>query len=278
MKNILVPTDFSACAAFATEAAFELAAIHQATIHLYNKVDIPEKWINWSNEEKEANPEALHKVKNAIILLDSWKQKAIEKGISINTFYSGGNLLKNIQHYVAEKDIDFIVMGSHGAGGKNDYLIGSNTQKVVRLVHCPVLVIKNKPSESPIRKVVFASEFNQEEKKAFHYLLDLVRPLQPEIHLVQINTSSWFGQPYVLVKSVMEDFKQMCGDLKCFTHFYKDWSVDAGVRHFSEEIDADLIVLSNQLRHPIKRLFRGSNVEALVNHADLPVLSIDFPS
>ncbi|MFT7452175.1 MAG: nucleotide-binding universal stress UspA family protein, partial [Patescibacteria group bacterium] len=51
---------------------------------------------------------------------------------------------------------------------------------------------------------------------------------------------------------------------------------DAGIRHLSDELGADLIAISNEKRHPIKRIFSGSNVEALVNHAEIPILSIDF--
>ncbi len=277
MKNILVPTDFSACATYATEVAFELAAVHKACIHLYTRIDIPEKWHNMSDMEKEANSEALQNTRNIEVLLNDWKRKANAQGIAMKMYYSGGKFLKNVEQYVEEQEIDFIVMGSYGTSGKSDYFIGSNTQKVIRMVHCPVLVIKNRPDQKPIKKVVFASNFIEKEKRAFQYLLDFIAPLKPEIHLLEVNTSSWFGQPYILVKSAMEDFKEMCKPLTCKTHFYKDWSVDAGIRNFSEEIGADLIAISNQVRSPLKRILSGSNVEALVNHAELPVLSIDFP-
>lgn len=60
-------------------------------------------------------------------------------------------------------------------------------------------------------------------------------------------------------------------------HFYKDYTVEAGIRHMSESIEADLVSLSNHNRRPLKRIFSGSNVEALINHSQIPVLSIDFP-
>lgn len=278
MKNILVPTDFSACATYATRAALELAKFHKASIHLYTKINIPYNWINLSKEQKEEYPESAQTIYNTELLLNEWKRKANEQGVELKPVWSGGKFLNNIEDYTQTYNIDFIVMGSHGASGKNEYFIGSNTQKVVRLVHCPVMVVKNELSSKTLSKAVFASNFEDKEKEAFKYFLDFVRPFNPEIHLLQVNTSAWFGQPYLLVKSAMDDFKNLCGDLKCYTHFYRDWSVDAGIRHLSEVIGADLISISNQRRHPLKRIFAGSNVEALVNHADVPVLSIDFPS
>lgn len=276
MKNILVPTDFSACATFACNTAFELAQFYGATVHLYCNLNIDPDWKDMSKKEQSNFPEDLQRIHNTELLFKEWKTKAQNKNIKLFTHWSGGKLINQITKYVSGFEIDFIVMGSYGAAGKNEYFIGSNTQKTVRLVHCPVMVVKNDLSASKLQKVVFASGFDQSEKKAFEYLLDFVRPFNPEIHLISINTSPWFGTPYTVVKSQMEDFKTLCGDLKCQSHVYRDWSVDAGIRHLAEDIGADLIAISNQNRHPLKRMLSGSNVEALVNHASAPVLSIDF--
>lgn len=276
MKNILVPTDFSACAKNATYAAMELAASYRATMHLYTIVGGPDDWAKLSPKEQAAYPEVIQDIHNAELLLEEWKEIAAKKNAPIKTTWSTGNLVNNIEQYVTDHSIDFAVMGSHGASGKNEYLIGSNTQKVVRSVHIPVLIIKEKLKHYRIEKVVFASNFNTSDKVAFQYLLDFVKVFKPEIHLLQVNTAGWFSEPYILVKEAMDDFAAMCGDLVCKTHFNRDWSIDAGIRHLSEEIGADMVAISNLKRHPLKRFFSGSNVEMLVNHSKVPVLSIDL--
>jgi hypothetical protein len=53
---------------------------------------------------------------------------------------------------LARKKKNLIVMGSHGVSGIEEVLIGSNTEKVVRLSEVPVLVIKRyKPIERALR-------------------------------------------------------------------------------------------------------------------------------
>lgn len=276
MKNILVPTDFSACATYATKAAMDIAAYYQANVHLYTVLPIHKNWSNLSRAEQMTRVEDLQSIHNAEQLFEEWKSLAKERNIELSCGWSAGNLIEMIKEYCEDYHIDFITMGSHGASGKNEHFIGSNTQKVVRSVHCPVLIVKNDMEDYKIKRVVFASDFDENDKIAFQYFLNFVTPFQPEVHLLAVNTSSWFGQPYILMKEAMNDFKEMCGDLKCHTHFYRDWTVDAGIRHLTEEVGANLIGISNQERHTIKRIFAGSNVEALVNHAPVPVLSIDF--
>jgi nucleotide-binding universal stress UspA family protein len=52
-----------------------------------------------------------------------------------------------ILDYVDEHDIDLVVMGTHGRTGLDRYLLGSVTEKVVRLSDAPVLTVRM-PAES----------------------------------------------------------------------------------------------------------------------------------
>ncbi len=273
MKNILVPTDFSPCANNAVEAAAMLAKRFGATLHLYACLDLPGKWQTLSKKEQEQETEALAAIRRTEMKFEELKKKY--EGVSFQTAFADGKLHENIADYARIHGMDIIVMGSHGASGKNEYFIGSNTQKVVRMVHCPVLVVKEPLARMDFRRVVFASDFQEEEMASFVRFLSWVKPFMPEVHLVAVQSSP-FDTPMPVKKEAMQAFKNACKPLACKTHVFKDFSVSGGIRHFSEKISADLIALSNHHRHPLKRMLVGSNVEALVNHADLPVLTIDF--
>ncbi len=277
MKNILVPTDFSACAGYAIDLGFAFAEFFDATLHLFACIDLPDDWNELSDEEKNKLPDKKQLIENVNVLLKEWKERADREGIKLQTIISGGKFLKELQNQVTENKTDFVVMGSHGVSGKQEYFIGSNTQKAIRKLHVPVFVIKNPLKEYSFKNIVFASNFDEKEKEPFQKFLKFIKWFTPEtIHLLSINTSGWFAQPSLLMKEAMKDFKELCEGYNCKTHFYRDLSVDVGIRHFSEEVNADLIVVSNQNRSPLKRIFAGSNIEALVNHSEAPVLSLDF--
>ena len=116
MKNLLIPTDFSACAGYAVDAGMKLGERFGAKIHLLTKVDIPEDWDQLSQMEKREMEESNQIVRNALVLLNNIKVKY--PALEITTAYSGGKLIKAIKNYSLEHGIDFIVMGSHGASGK----------------------------------------------------------------------------------------------------------------------------------------------------------------
>lgn len=277
MKNILVPTDFSACAEYAIDLGFAFAEFFDATLHLFTCIDLPDDWDELSNEEKGNLPEENQLFENANVLLEEWRVRANREGIKLKIIISGGKFLRELQNQVSKKKIDFVIMGSHGVSGKQEYFIGSNTQKAIRKLHVPIFVVKNPLKQYAFKNVVFASSFDANEKEPFLKFLDFIKWFTPEtIHLLSINTSGWFSQPSLLMKEAMKDFQKLAKEYNCKTHFYRDLSVDVGVRHFAEEVEADLIVVSNQNRRPLKRIFSGSNVEALVNHCEMPVLSLDF--
>ncbi len=52
-----------------------------------------------------------------------------------------------IVRYAKEKDIDLIVMGTHGLGFVAHLLMGSVAEKVVRKAPCPVLTVRHPEHE-----------------------------------------------------------------------------------------------------------------------------------
>ena len=259
VQHILVPVDFSECSIHAWESAKILARQYEASIHLYHHLPIG------------VQPVVLEEVKRQLQHLAAGAGE-----LQVQTVCEEGALYQTLQQYVHKHGIDLVVMGSHGASGKNEFFIGSNTQKVVRTLHRPVLIVKDKPLSTGLNKVVFASGFNTHDRPAFLQFKALVLPWLPEIHLVAIMTSSLFDAPYVVTKEAMKQFQKLASPLASHLHVYRDFSVEQGIRNLSEELDADLVCISNHFRHPVKRTLVGSNVEALVNHAGMPVLTIDY--
>ena len=270
IEKILIPTDFSAVATDAAEAAFALAGKFGAKALLYTHLALPGEWSglppvvreHFSARQKET--EAKHQ---AII--------SAHPGLSVTSLIGGGRFLADLETVVSRFDIDLIVMGSHGASGKSEYFIGSKTQKVVRKVHCPVLVIKNPLTELRFEHVVFASDFNLRDQAPFRFAIDLLRPFAPTLHLVNIDLPDLYDSPALLMRQAMDGFARLAAPLTCKYHISKDWSVDAGVRLVAGKLNADLVVVANRHRPPMYRLLNGNTVEALVNHAEVPVLSVD---
>jgi nucleotide-binding universal stress UspA family protein len=78
----------------------------------------------------------------AKVFLDRIKQQAADKNLSCETIYRIGRQPHElIVEEARQKEIDLIVMGTHGRTGLKKFFMGSVTQKVIGMAPCSVLVV-----------------------------------------------------------------------------------------------------------------------------------------
>lgn len=277
MNKILVPTDFSDCAGFAADTAIQLAPKLSAEVHFYTRVAVHPKWSDYDPAIQAEYPESAVRIREAKQKLQALKDRYIDQWPSIVTTYSHGDIIDVVSSYIDKENIDFIVMGSSGADGIKEAILGSNAQKIVRHAHCPVVVVKHPILEKNLhfQNLVFASDFRPEAQPAFQKLLDFAHHFGSHIHLLSIAS-----YPAVHIDEGIMDrmkaFEKMAhGTLKVTIHESADFNVELGITHFAQEHNADLIALANYGKEPLKRIFTGSVSETLVNHLEIPVMTLN---
>ncbi|WP_227356848.1 universal stress protein [Haladaptatus salinisoli] len=135
--RILLPTDGSETTEKAVRQALDIAATYDATLHVVSVVDqtvVPPDVradILYDELEDEADD-----------AVDDIKTKASEAGIDVETAVLRGTPHRAILDYADDHDIDLVVMGTHGRRGLDRYLLGSVTEKVVRISDVPVLTVR----------------------------------------------------------------------------------------------------------------------------------------
>jgi len=273
MKSILVPVDFSIQAEYAAKVAAAIAKKTKAKIFLLHMLELPSGVIDPSSYGSSCNtPTALLFLKRAHERFEEFKELPFLKGLEVEDDVNFHRAYEGIISESKKHNVDLIVMGSQGASGLEEILVGSNTEKVVRNSEIPVLVIKRDIDKFRINNIVFASNFHFENRKAFQKILDFASKFGAKLHLLKINTINNFEttkDSSDAIRSFISDF-----DLGDFTlNIYNDISVEAGILNFSKLIDSDIIVLNTHGRRGLAHLFNGSIGEDLANHAKLPVVT-----
>jgi len=136
--DVLVPTDGSEGTRGAVEHAIDIATRSEATLHVLYVVDAR------IGVAHETTPEAVFEEledqgRNAID--DVIAQAEAASVSSIEGAVARGDPHQAILDYTDERDIDIVVMGTHGRSGLHRYLLGSVTEKVIRLSPVPVLAV-----------------------------------------------------------------------------------------------------------------------------------------
>jgi len=143
IKRILVPTDFSEPADKALTYALDLAAKLGASVTLIHVFDDP-----FANGVYTGEYMPIPAHIREEILADLRRKLAdavARRGHSeVNLEVQFGSTARTIVDGAAERNIDLIVMGTHGRGGMAHLLLGSVAERVVRTASCPVLTVRSK--------------------------------------------------------------------------------------------------------------------------------------
>jgi len=269
MKRILIPTDFSKYADLAIEAGAKIAKKNNCEIVLLHMLELPGQ-MNDALTGATSIPEIMLFKRKGDEMLKQIKDRPYLKGIPITEVVRLEGAYQGINSYSKQNDIDLIIMGSHGSSGLEEILVGSNTEKIVRLSDIPVLVIKNKTDEFDIKNMVFASDFSKEIKKPFLKMIEFSKLFDIKLNLVMICTPNSF-KTTSMAEKIMTDFIKEFDVTNYSLNIYNDTNIEKGILNFSTKINADLIGICTHGRTALSHFFNGSITEDLVNHASKPV-------
>ena len=149
LRRILLPTDFSGCANYALPYAATIARAANATVICVNVVEPIVPAVGYTgmaeampiaemNEQMEDSAEReLPDVLNCEEL----------HGLNVEEVIGHGDAAAEIVRIADERQVDLIVISSHGRTGLGRIIFGSTAEAVVRHARCPVLVVKPPPDE-----------------------------------------------------------------------------------------------------------------------------------
>ncbi|GAB4377022.1 MAG: universal stress protein [Salibacteraceae bacterium] len=273
MKKILVPTDFSECAENAAEVAANLARKTGARLYVLHILDIPVYERNDSFQSYVDTAEGIFWMKLVKKRFKELFAKPFMKGVNAVEVLQFDGVYDTIASQAKEHEIDLIVMGSHGDSGIHEVFIGSNTEKVVRIAPCPVLTVKHRHENFNLKRVMFASNFFGEAKDNFTKLFNFIRLFDAHIDLVKVITPDQF-ETTAYSEKLMLDFASEWKLKKYDIHIFNDRTVPDGILAAADKLKADAIAMETHGRTGIGRFFFGSHTETVVNHANVPVLSV----
>lgn len=142
--RIVVPTDFSDCAREAWEMAKRLGAAVGAELIVCHIVPEPLRYGQGVYAGDPADDVARAWVKAA---LDDLVEQARAGGLEARACLRRGLPYQEIVALARDERADLIVIGAHGRAGMSRMLLGSVTDRVVRLAPCPVLTVREPGGE-----------------------------------------------------------------------------------------------------------------------------------
>jgi nucleotide-binding universal stress UspA family protein len=307
LTHILVATDFSEPSAVALDYGRSLARTFGAHLHLLHVMD------NQFLRPSAINPDELRRATAARLnqRLSNDDRNTLHADVWLEV---SDNPADAIVAYAKTRDIDLIVMGTHGRGAMAQLLVGSVAEKVVRTSPCPVLTARHPQHDVALRDVdgtathalgdqavislhniVVATDFSDESETALIYGRELARTFGATLHLVhvagQISAAVYGAEGYIvcvpeLQQDVEDAARKQLNELLIDNDrnpaparpvLITSNAPAAAIVEYAAQNQIDLIISGTHGRGGVTHLLMGSVAERLVRTAPCPVLTARTP-
>lgn len=272
-RTILVPTDFSETCDKALLHAVDLAKESKAKVfalHVCEEVTTPDthKILEELLHDTSLSKHKHQSIKRLLQYMDTGDNL-------VEPLIREGDIYHTISEIAEEKNIDMIVLGTHGKKGMQK-VMGSYALKVIDSTTKPVVVIQDNSETKTFKNVVFPINIHQDDRQKAEAAVQLFRIYGSTIHLFVKDESlqEYKRKKEQVVHQIKEYFIKHNVDYKIIHHKESAGAFEKQVLAYSNYVHADLImIISNPSMHlPVG----GGKEESMIfNKSNIPIMCVN---
>lgn len=277
MKNILIPTDFSATAENAARYALHLAGqigtpriilynAYQAPVALDPMAMAPAVFLLDEEQLRSSSMEALEHFRDLL-------KKDCPPDCIIDLFCEYALLNNGLDHVCEKTDSDLIVMGITGGGLLEETLIGSNTIHVSKHSTKPVIIVPKNAVFNKIEEVALACDFRSViDTTPVEPIRDLLQATSAKLMVLNIDHSDEHFDPEIPFQSKMLD--QLFHSYYPEYHFIDKEDFMEAIHEFVQENKIDLLITIPKKHGVFDQIFHRSHTKQMAFHVHVPLMVI----
>lgn len=275
MTRILLPTDFSENALTAIRYALTLYKDLKCTFFLLNSYMPPvyhteylmgsPAQIGLGDIVQQNSQDNLEALKNTL-------EKEFNNPLHTFITHSALNVLSSeITRTVEAEQIDIIVMGTQGASGAKEILLGTNTVHVIKNAKCPVLVIPSGFEYEAPEQILFPNDFEVwPDKNSLEQLLKITKSHVSQVNVMHVYTGDELNTTQQKNKEQLAKVLSESG----FFHEVPSNEVIAAINEFQIKQKINLLVMIQNKHTFFERLFIEPVIKKIGFHVTVPFLVI----
>jgi len=279
MKHLLVPIDFSEYSYNACQYALQLASRYRAKVTLFHAYHIPivdplmpAEYLSDLAEsaEKEVNGNMEKLVEQLNQYVTSHHLGAIDVKTHITMGFASDEIILAVEKLMP----DLIVMGRRFTEGMTKILLGSITSTIVEKAKLPVLVVpENVKGEKPVTEILYASEFDETDKRTLAKVLAFAQPLDAKVHCLHIDLQ---GQGEATSKAKLDEleknyFAEKVRGHILFRNITAENTVD-GLLGYADTNHISIMAMLTHKRTFFMKLFDRSLAQKVAFKTNIPLL------
>ncbi len=275
-RKILFATDLSTAAEKALPYATEMARCYGAMLYVVHAIAPPPAypyapaaaWPSLEEQEEQFRVEAKRHLEHCL------------EGIPHKTEFRHGPVFDVLREEIESKQIDLLVVGTHGRTGIDKVVLGSVAESIFREAACPVLTIgprahTDSHSTAELARILYATDFSAESLAAAPYAISLCR--EHRAQLILLTCLEHGGESRAMIRS-LRDLVPFGSDLRCEPICVVEQGPHGQkIPEACEAHGVDLLVLGiAREKYPLARQlhFQRSALYKIITQATCPVLTV----
>lgn len=275
--HILLPTDFSENAWSAALYAIRMYAKVPCTFYFSHAWT----FVN-TGSRTYISPSYIDTLQNTSKeQLETLKQRAQfvspHSEHEFKTIFSEDFLSESIKTAIKDHAIDLVVMGTKGATGAKEFLLGSNSVNVIKKVKlCPILLVPHKYEYAKTDRIAFATDFKRPYGDEIRPLISLAKLQKSDLEILHING------PDDLTEKQQDNLNALTQHLK-EQPYNIHWIPETGTKEeiisaFIEENNINLITMINYEHSFLEYVLNEPVIKKLGYHSPIPFMVIPHQS
>lgn len=189
--------------------------------------------------------------------------------IKVSNVLVEGDLVYNILHFAKAENVDYVVLGTHGASGMKEVFLGSTAASVMTGTDAFVLGIPEESKYETIEKIGFATQYHPDDYKALQKVLQVAKRFNAQIECIYVKTPD-----NEVNEVIIADWNLIFRDEKITFTTIESKDVEETIMDFIELHRIDIFALLNHRRGFWESFFHTSMTKKLAYHTKVPLLAI----
>ena len=275
-KKILVATELDELSAKATKFAISVATqLNVSEIVLLNVIkQVHTQSFSATGDVMLSDGEMVEQF-NAQLMK---KHQALVEG-EANRFSSDKVIVKpyvrfndsktDLNGYMEYFNAGLVVFGSRDEDTFLNQIYGIDSEKLIRKVNYPSIILKDETNYSEIKRILVAIDVNEKDQRGLKDIAHFAKLLQAKMHLMHVVVNGETTQ-----EEAVEKLNNLAKEFELANYainVVNNSNLEDGIKSFVRMNNPDIIAVQSQGKGKIKKLIFGSSTQDIIKETDKPV-------
>lgn len=178
-----------------------------------------------------------------------------------------GHLRKTLPDTTARDDVELLLLSNYD---ENHYSILKNNISLIEKMHCPVFIVPPKYTYSSVKKVLYATAFDEEEISSLRSTVKFAESFKAKVIVLHVVENDDLEKT-LKYKGIEKTIKNQIAYPHIEIEIIEKEDISKGIMHYAQNVSADIISLLKKDKNILEKLFMIDTAKRIIKKSSLPI-------